>query len=151
MRERLSDNFTLFEMCWSETANRLHLRNEPRPDVVERLRALCENVLQPIRDHFCEPVIIHSGYRSPDLNAVLGGAANSQHQYGEAADFHVKRINLEDAMRWIAESDLPFDQAIIEPGWIHISHAYDRDQRREALRFDGYHYSPYQMGGKDEP
>lgn len=47
-------------------------------------------VLETIRSHFCAPVVIHSGYRTPQHNAKVNGAAHSQHCYGMAADVTVR-------------------------------------------------------------
>ena len=47
-------------------------------------------VLETIRAHFDAPVVIHSGYRTPQYNAKVGGVAHSQHCYGTAADITVK-------------------------------------------------------------
>lgn len=47
-------------------------------------------VLETVRTHFDAPVVIHSGYRTPQYNAKVNGAAHSQHCYGMAADISVK-------------------------------------------------------------
>lgn len=47
-------------------------------------------VLETIRAHFDAPVVIHSGYRTPQYNAKVGGVAHSQHCYGTAADITVR-------------------------------------------------------------
>ena len=47
-------------------------------------------VLETIRAHFGAPVVIHSGYRTPQYNAKVGGASHSQHCYGTAADIVVR-------------------------------------------------------------
>ena len=47
-------------------------------------------VLQSIRAHFGAAVTINSGYRTPQYNAQVGGAAHSQHCYGTAADISVR-------------------------------------------------------------
>ena len=47
-------------------------------------------VLETIRTYFGSAVVIHSGYRTPQYNAKVGGAAHSQHCYGMAADISVK-------------------------------------------------------------
>ena len=52
-------------------------------------------VLQSIRDHFGKAVNINSGYRTPQYNAKVGGAAQSQHCYGTAADITVKDVGVE--------------------------------------------------------
>ena len=50
MLEDLSDNFNLSEFTKSQTALRNGIDNTPSEEVIENLRALCENVLQPLRD-----------------------------------------------------------------------------------------------------
>ena len=52
-------------------------------------------VLQSIRDHFGAPVTINSAYRTPQYNDKVGGAAQSQHCYGTAADITVKCVSVE--------------------------------------------------------
>jgi len=61
----LSNNFSLDEFERSDTAKRLKIDNHVPQFAVERLRILCEKVLQPVRDHFGVPIIITSGYRCP--------------------------------------------------------------------------------------
>lgn len=48
------------------------------------------DVLEAIRNHFDNPIIINSGYRTPAWNAKVGGVSNSYHCKGMAADIHVK-------------------------------------------------------------
>jgi len=103
------------------------------PAVWTALLALCECVLQPIRDHYGAPIRIASGYRCEALNRLVGGAPDSQHVLGEAADFVVDGVDIDDLMAWIVSSGLDYDQAIREPTWIHISHTTRRANRRQAL------------------
>lgn len=51
------------------------------------LFALTHAVLQPLRDELGTPVTITSGYRSPQLNSLVGGSKTCQHMRGEAVDF----------------------------------------------------------------
>ena len=74
----LSRNFTLSELTKSDTAIRKGINNNPNAEQIEKLKALCENILQPVRDHFGR-VKITSGYRSPELCAAIGSSVNSQH------------------------------------------------------------------------
>ena len=87
-------NFKLSEFFDSIAADRNGIKNEPSIDeraTIERnINLLVDNVLDPIRDKFCAPVIITSGYRCPQVNKLVGGANNSQHMSGYAADFHIK-------------------------------------------------------------
>ena len=82
----LSRNFTLQELIKSDTAIRKGIDNNPNADQVEKLKKLCENVLQPVRDHFGR-VKVTSGYRSPELCVAIGSSINSQHAKAEAVDF----------------------------------------------------------------
>ena len=87
---KLSENFTLEELIHSNTAERMGIDNVPKDEkVVENLRSLCLEVLQPLRDYVGAPVHINSGYRCPELNMAVDGVKNSQHCRGEAADIQI--------------------------------------------------------------
>jgi peptidoglycan hydrolase-like protein with peptidoglycan-binding domain len=129
---RLSANFTLAELLHSDTAISHGLPNVPDQAAVANLRRLAVKVLQPIRDKF-GPVWITSGYRSSAVNAAVGGARNSQHTTGEAADFSVVGVSQEEVRQWIV-ANVPFDQLILyRSGRFHISHSATRT-RRQVLR-----------------
>ncbi len=139
----LSKNFSLAELTKSQTAERKGIPNTPTADHIFNLTALCENILQPIRNEFGS-FIVSSGYRSPELCEAIGSKATSQHAKGEAADFEVAGISNYKLASWI-EENLPFDQLILEcfqggnSGWIHCS--YIPDGRKETLtynRSEGY-------------
>ena len=93
----LTPHFSLWEMVRSGTAIRLGIDNRPQPEHIARMRALCENVLEPLRRRF-GVIRITSGFRCPALNRVVHGVRHSQHLYGEAADIHVP--NRRAALRW---------------------------------------------------
>lgn len=57
--------------------------------------------LEKLRDAFGLPLKINSGYRCEDHNKAVGGAKNSQHKYGKAADISTKHFNSEDKYRLI--------------------------------------------------
>jgi zinc D-Ala-D-Ala carboxypeptidase len=82
----LSRNFSLAELTKSDTAIRRGINNNPSADQVEKLKSLCENILQPVRDRFGR-VTITSGFRSGELCLAIGSSINSQHTKAEAADF----------------------------------------------------------------
>ena len=86
---RLSKNFTLKELITSQTAERKGINNNPNEDHIESLQKLCENILQPVRDHFATPVTVSSGFRSEELCVAIGSSVNSQHAKGQAADFEI--------------------------------------------------------------
>ena len=108
----LSRNFTLSELTKSDTAIRKGINNNPNAEQIEKLKALCENILQPVRDHFGR-VKITSGYRSPELCAAIGSSVNSQHAKAEAADFECVGTD-----QLILEFYTPGEP---NSGWIHCS------------------------------
>lgn len=87
---QLSENFTLKEMCASQTAEIYHIANEPNEKQKANLKRLCEDVLQQARDDYGMPMHVNSGFRSEKLNAKVGGKKNSYHLKGMAADIHVQ-------------------------------------------------------------
>lgn len=130
---QLTENFELAEFTVSQTAARRGIPNNPPQHAIENLRQLSRNILQPIRNHF-GVVSISSGYRSVRLNHLVGGKWNSQHIKGEATDFIVPGKDLEEVFNWIKDSDLDFDQLILEYGsWIHISYTTSRKNRRQVI------------------
>ena len=124
----LSRNFTLQELIKSDTAIRLDINNNPNSGQIEKLKDLCENILQPVRDHFGR-VKVTSGFRSEQLCLKIGSSINSQHAKAEAADFECLGTDNAELADWIY-SNLEFDQLILEfytpgepnSGWIHCSY-----------------------------
>jgi zinc D-Ala-D-Ala carboxypeptidase len=140
---KLSKNLSLKECLRSKTATRLGINNEPHDDwVIENLRALAENVFQPLRDGLAVPIFVSSGYRSPDLNRAIGGARRSQHMEGRALDLDADvfgGVTNADIFNYIREN-LEFDQLVWEfgtddnPDWVHVSFIYDGPNRKRCLR-----------------
>ena len=136
----LSKHFCLPEFVESATAKANGIVNIPPPEVENFASEFCERILEPIRDRF-GPVVITSGYRSPELNALVGGVPTSDHQWTTeriAADFQTPTANLDVVFDFIRlESGLPFDQVIREHGsgrggdCIHVS--YRLVPRRTAM------------------
>ena len=124
----LSRNFTLSELIKSDTAIRKGINNNPNAEQIEKLKALCENILQPVRDQFGR-VKVTSGFRSVDLCLAIGSSSNSQHAKAEAADFECVGVDNAELADWIKDN-LPYDQLIVEyytpgepnSGWIHCSY-----------------------------
>ena len=138
---RLSKSFTLRELVKSQTAEREGINNNPSEAQIEALQRLCENILQPVRDHYGKVVSVSSGYRSPELCVKIGSSVNSQHASGHAADFEIYGVSNADLCKYIAEN-LEFDQLILEfhnidepnSGWIHCSYRADGENRKQILR-----------------
>ena len=143
---QLSKNFTMAEFIKSDTATKLGIDNTPQGEHLEAAKALFENVVQKVRDHF-GPTVLNSGYRCPELNEAVRGVATSQHCLGEAADIEVPGVANGDLAQWIVDN-LDFDQVILEfytpgepsSGWVHVSYKADGSNRNKALtasRIDG--------------
>lgn len=129
---KLTEHFDLAEFTVSQEAVRKGIDNNPPDLILGHLRELCVHVLEPIRDLAGKPMSITSGYRCPALNESIGGASNSQHTIGEAADIHVQGYTVEDLFQLIKSSNIPFDQLIQEFGsWVHVS--YRPNNRKQAL------------------
>lgn len=129
--------FTFSEMIHSDIAKQKGIENIPDWQSIDNLRNLVEHILEKVRAMYGKPIIVSSGYRSDALNRVVGGAINSQHIRGMAADITTGSIDGNRRLfALIEESELPFDQLIDEKGykWLHIS--YDPLKaiaRRETL------------------
>jgi zinc D-Ala-D-Ala carboxypeptidase len=143
---QLSKNFSLNELTKSDTALRHDMDNTPPPEAIECLRALCDNVLQPVRDHFGKSVRVNSGYRHPDVNAKVGGSKTSDHCKGMAADIEIAGVPNHELAQWIADN-VEYRQIILEfytrgvpdSGWVHVSFnpADNKKQLLTATKVDG--------------
>lgn len=137
----ISKNFDFKEFEASETAKSYHIDNTITDwDVRDSIVALVKEVLQPLRDAWGGPLHINSGYRCYQLNVLVGGSPSSQHKKGEAADvatnYPLKLAQLAKDM------GLPYDQMILYPSFVHLSHRLNGPQRRQILyntRYKGLH------------
>lgn len=136
--------FTINELCHSATGAKLGIDNTP-PDAIKRnLIFLVSLVLDPLRDIYGKPIYVASGYRCPELNKAVGGAKNSQHLTGMAADIYVKGES-NAVLADIIRRQLPYDQLIYEKGtirnpqWIHVSISRTNN-RKQVLYYDGKRY-----------
>ena len=149
----MADPYLSEHLSWREmtTTGHASLQGLNRSSAIPfqiSLRALCVDLLEPIRAHFGKPITINSGYRCLALNTAIKGSKTSQHMKGEAADFVIVGVDLYEIFEWLKTSKLPVDQAILEghspshPTWIHASRS--SKPRGEFLIFDGknYHSSP---------
>ena len=128
--------FSIAELTKSSTAIKKKINNTPTKEVENNLNQLIDNILDPLREAWGQPIIVGSGYRCEALNKAVGGAANSQHKLGQAADIHTKSDSVEDNKKLfelIKQLKLPFDQLINEYNynWIHVS--YSPRNRRQIL------------------
>lgn len=123
----LTTNFSLSELV--RTSKKVD--NWPKnTEVIWHLHNLCWYVLQPIRNHYGRSVKVSSGYRSKELNTLIGGSLTSQHSFGMAADFEIPGVDNREVAKWIY-ANISYDQLILEfyqsksgksSGWIHCSY-----------------------------
>jgi hypothetical protein len=133
-------------MIKSEAAIRLGLDNTPSEAITDNLRVLCEQVLQPIRDHYGKGVKVNSAYRSPETNKAVGGSPVSDHCKGQASDIEIPGVPNGELAQWI-EANLPYTQLILEfytqgipdSGWVHVSYDANnlKKQSLTAIKKDG--------------
>ena len=148
--------FTISEMLRSDTARKHGIWNGATKEHEENLKALIEDVLDPLRELYGRPIHVTSGYRCPKLNNLVGGAPNSQHMRGEAADIvalfapQSRHCGLDPQsptllgenkkLGQLIEALGNFDQLIYEqcdangnPRWIHVSWKRNGWNRRQVL------------------
>ena len=137
---KLTTNVSLAELTASQVAARKGIPNNPSAGQIENLKKLCESILQPIRNHYDSPVIISSGFRTPELCVLINSSINSQHAKGQAADLQVIGVDNKALAKYIKEN-LDFDQLILEfykqeegphSGWVHVSYV-GKENRKESL------------------
>lgn len=122
----LSPHFSLAELTLSQDATRHGIYNEPGPEETAQLQRLCRQVLEPLRMALERPVVVSSGYRSPELNLIAGGSKTSHHMQGRAADIIVPGLSPLVVCKAIMDLGLPVSQVIHEFGrWCHVSVALD--------------------------
>jgi len=134
---KLSQHFDLSEFTRSESAKREGLDNTPTPEHLENIKILCEKVLEPIRLRFGS-INISSGYRGKLLNHFIGGAVNSDHCVGRAADIDMDDVGTGVTNKEIFEyikDNLEFDQVINEfnYSWVHVGYRQGAN-RKQVLK-----------------
>lgn len=130
--KQLSPHFTLEELCHSEYAIRMGLDNSPTQVIIDNLTRLADK-LELVRS-ICGgvPVIVTSAFRSPIVNAGVGGSPGSSHQTGNSGDFLVPAYGRPEKVVALLRTQFPvlqFDQLILEypesktGGWTHMGFA----------------------------
>ena len=133
----ISENFSYREFEHSDTAERKGITNMITTVAVrDSIKALVDDVLQPLRTAWGKPLSINSGYRCPELNREVGGVPTSQHVKGEAADVACETPR--ELAQLAYDLGLPYDQMILYPTFVHFSHKLDAGQRRQVLYNKSY-------------
>jgi zinc D-Ala-D-Ala carboxypeptidase len=122
MPKMLTKHFSLEELTLSETAARKGIDNTPGPTELRNLKRLAQT-LEKLRSALGnKPIVVTSGYRSPALNAAIGGSKNSRHMLGLAVDFISPGFGtVLQTARTVVGCGVEFDQTIYEYGdWLHF-------------------------------
>ncbi|QVJ81225.1 Peptidase M15 [Prevotella sp. khp1] len=126
-KANLSEHFVLGEFTRSKYPE---VYNIPSHEAIANMKRLCV-WLEVLRDKVGHPIVINSGYRSPQLNRKVGGAPTSNHLTGCAVD--IRTSGFEQAIEYTAiliayatESDQEFDELLIEKNrygavWVHFA------------------------------
>lgn len=124
-------NFSISELCKSDKAKQNGIKNLPDLAELDNMLNLIVYCLQPIREMLGKPMIISSGFRSAQLNKLVGGVSNSQHLEGKAADFIVQGETVAGIIFKIQTSNIEYDQLINEyDKWVHISFNKGHNRRQ---------------------
>ena len=104
--------------------------------VPENIKALVEDVLDPLREKYGKSIRVNSGYRCPNHNLKVGGAKGSQHMKGEAADIASLSGDASELAKLveIIKANGKFDQLIIYPSFVHVSWKRFGPNRKQTLR-----------------
>lgn len=143
MNQQLSKNYKLSEFTKSDTAAKNnHIQVVPER-LIPNIKALVNNVLQPINDYTRWRNFISSGYRDLLVNKLVGGSQTSQHLKGEASDNNFYEVDENGKLvRWITpievarvviELNLPIDQMILYNNFVHLSHTTSKENRKQKL------------------
>ena len=126
--------FTIEEMTKSSTATAKGIDNTPSKEVEDNLMKLIEAILDPLREWYGKPIRVNSGYRCEALNSAIGGAKNSQHTTGMAADIDVGSVEENKKLFDYIKDNLEFDQLIDEKhlSWVHVSY-HENNNRKQVL------------------
>ena len=129
---QITKNFTLPELTTTSTG----ITNQPNNQQTAALTTLCNKVLQPARDMYGKPIRVNSGFRSSAVNRAVGGARNSQHTRGEAADITVFSKEENKKLFELIRDNFSFDQLINERNysWIHVSYRSEETNRGQVLK-----------------
>ena len=136
----ITENFSFAEFEESPTAKAKGILNvistfEVRDAIVDLVR----EVLHPLRNLYGKPMNINSGYRCQELNEAIGGVATSQHCKGEAADIATGSPEESYNLAMLArDNNIPYDQCILYPTFVHFSHKLNGEQRHKILYNSSY-------------
>jgi hypothetical protein len=148
--------FTIKELCYSDTAKKNKINNEPSEVIIEHLTEMVDNLLDPLREAWGSAIKVNSGYRCPSLNTKVGGSKGSSHMHGYAVDLRPSNRRMteffEFVKNYLLENNVPFDQLIDERSggsrWVHIGYKNSKGKQRKEIKL--YNNGKYSILKKAE-
>lgn len=148
--------FTINELCVSGSYPKLVVVPKEGTTEYANLKNLIEKLLDPVREKLGKPIRVTSGYRPARLNAAVGGASNSNHLFGNAADIHTGNDSTDNVSIATALLSLgiPFDELICEGAvfnkagelvsckWVHVALRQNNNRRKFLYTVDFKTYHP---------
>lgn len=145
----LTANFSLDEFTASDTADAHGISNEPRAAHLTNIKSYTAPLLQRIRDSVGRAVTLHSGYRNPEVNALVGGVPNSAHALGLAGDITAAGMSARALAQHIAADPRlmdDIDQLIYEASRNVVHVSADPRRRHQVMTQAGGPGTPVQLG-----
>lgn len=148
--------FTINELCVSGSYPRLVVVPKEGTTEYANLKNLIEKLLDPVRERLGAPVRVTSGYRPPRLNKAVGGAANSNHLYGFAADIHTGNDSTDNVkiIESLLNLGIVYDECIAEGAvfdksgnlvsckWVHVALRTSNNRKKFIYTQDFKTYHP---------
>ncbi len=148
--------FTIDELCVSGSYPRLVVVPKEGTTEYNNLKNLIENMLDPVRENLGKPIRVTSGYRPPRLNKAVGGASNSNHLYGCAADIHTGNDSTDNVkiIESLLNIGITYDECISEGAvfdkngnlvsckWVHLALRPNNNRRKFIYTTDFKTYHP---------
>ena len=138
--KKISEHFTLFDICNSQNAINHNINNTPDQEVINNATIVINKILEPTRMHFNQPLKVNCIFRCPALNKIDGGVPTSQHLEGKAVDFTLLNVTLQEIVDYIRHN-LDFDQLILESTWVHCSYNQGKNRKEVLKNIDGKYIS----------
>ena len=138
---KISKHISYKEATRSITTIRLGIDNKPFEYELGNMKAVAENIFEPLRKWVGGAIKVTSFFRSEKLNQAIGGSVSSQHCQGRAIDIddvYGHKTNAE--MFEYIKDNLDFDTIIWEfgtddnPAWIHVSYVSNERNRGRVLK-----------------
>lgn len=148
--------FNINELCVSGSYPRLVVVPKEGTTEYANLKNLIEKMLDPVRERLGAPVRVTSGYRPPKLNKAVGGASNSNHLYGCAADIHTGNDSTDNVkiIESLLNLGIVYDECIAEGAvfdksgnlvsckWVHVALRPSNNRKKFIYTSDFKSYHP---------